>query len=57
MAQAIQRQLEEVEVKQKELEDRGVVLEKNLSGEDTSRRSILLSNESNLIDLSFRLKI
>ena len=34
MAQSIQRQLEEMEVKQKELEDQGVRLEKALRGED-----------------------
>jgi len=34
MAQSIQRQLEEMEVKQKELEDQGVRLEKSLRGED-----------------------
>ena len=38
MAQAIQRQLEEIEVKQKELEDQGVTLEKALRGEDSSRQ-------------------
>ena len=37
MAQAIQRQLEEIEVKQKELEDQGVQLEKSLRGEDGSK--------------------
>ena len=34
MAQSIQRELEEIEVKQKELEDQGVRLEKSLRGED-----------------------
>ena len=34
MAQSIQRELEEMEVKQKELEDQGVRLEKALRGED-----------------------
>lgn len=34
MAQSIQRQLEEIEVKQKELEEQGVRLEKALRGED-----------------------
>ena len=37
MAQAIQRQLEEIEVKQKELEDQGVQLEKSFRGEDGSK--------------------
>jgi len=36
MAQAIQRQLEEIEVKHKELENHGVTLEKALRGEDTN---------------------
>ncbi|XP_022109073.1 F-actin-methionine sulfoxide oxidase MICAL3-like isoform X4 [Acanthaster planci] len=36
MAQEIQRQLQEVEVKQRELENRGVVVEKALRGEGTS---------------------
>lgn len=34
MAQSIQRQLEEMEVKQKELEDQGVRLERTLRGEE-----------------------
>lgn len=34
MAQSIQRQLEEIEVKQKELEDQGVRLERTLRGEE-----------------------
>lgn len=33
MAQEVQRQLEELEVKQKELEQRGVCIEKALRGE------------------------
>ena len=33
IAQEIQRQLEEVDVKQKELEERGVIVEKALRGE------------------------
>lgn len=33
MAQEIQRQLEELEVKQRELEERGVSVEKELRGE------------------------
>lgn len=33
MAQEIQRKLEETEVKQKELENRGVCVEKSLRGE------------------------
>ncbi len=40
MAQSIQRQLEEMEVKQKELEDQGVRLEKSLRGEDGGRALI-----------------
>ena len=39
MAQSIQRQLEEMEVKQKELEDQGVLLEKALRGEDGGTHS------------------
>jgi D-ribose pyranose/furanose isomerase RbsD len=37
MAQEIQRQLEELEVKQRELEQRGVSVEKALRGEGTSK--------------------
>lgn len=37
MAQEIQRQLEELEVKQRELEQRGVTLEKALRGEGTGK--------------------
>lgn len=42
MAQAIQRQLEEIEVKHKELENQGVTLEKALRGEDSSMNSLHL---------------
>lgn len=37
MAQEIQRQLEELEVKQRELEQRGVTLEKALRGEGAGK--------------------
>ena len=39
MAQEIQRQLEEVDVKQKELEERGVTVEKALRGEGPGKGS------------------
>jgi len=44
MAQAIQRQLEEIEVKHKELENQGVTLEKALRGEDSSTGSLYSPN-------------
>ena len=37
MAQEIQRQLEELEVKQRELEAQGVALEKGLRGENPGK--------------------
>lgn len=37
MAQEVQRQLEELEIKQKELEAQGVAVEKALRGEDTGK--------------------
>lgn len=46
MAQEIQRQLEELEVKQRELEARGVEVEKMVRGEGTDS---LCSDESNLL--------
>merc|ERR1712071_120453 len=52
MAQAIQRQLEEIEVKQKELEDQGVTLEKALRGEDSSLHG---RDESTLMQEWFQL--
>jgi hypothetical protein len=42
MAQEIQRQLEELEVKQRELEQRGVRVEKALRGEGTGKFILLL---------------
>uniref|UniRef100_A0A0A9Y7I0 Protein-methionine sulfoxide oxidase MICAL3 n=3 Tax=Lygus hesperus TaxID=30085 RepID=A0A0A9Y7I0_LYGHE len=45
MAQEVQRQLEELEVKQKELEAQGVAVEKALRGEDTGENR----NESELL--------
>lgn len=39
MAQEIQRKLEETEVKTKELEDKGVIIEKALRGEDNEGSS------------------
>lgn len=50
MAQSIQRELEEMEVKQKELEDQGVRLEKALRGEDGG---IIESSLTNLKILIF----
>lgn len=41
MAQSIQRQLEEIEVKQKELEDQGVRLERTLRGEEGGNVALL----------------
>merc|ERR1712071_553965 len=52
MSQAIQRQLEEIEVKQKELEDQGVTLEKALRGEDSSLHG---RDESTLMQEWFQL--
>lgn len=39
MAQEVQRELEELEVKQKELEAKGVAVEKALRGEETGTDS------------------
>lgn len=45
MAQEIQRQLEECEVKTRELEERGVAVEKALRGEGVSNGDIMLNSE------------
>lgn len=45
MAQEIQRKLEETEVKTRELEERGVVIEKALRGEDTSKGKLKHESE------------
>ena len=44
MAQEIQRQLEEVELHQREVEERGIEIEKCLRGEGTSELPLLSLN-------------
>ncbi len=56
MAQAIQRQLEEIEVKQKELEDQGVRLEKALRGEEISAFFVSLVRRVHLVSIRFSIR-